>query len=461
MDWDDDDEKTTLWDKSGGEDASRDLLRSAPPPPPPAAGAPARPGAPSRPGGAAAIASASGGAAPALPRPAPPAPPPPPAPAPLPRPAVPAQMMAPQPGGGKGLIIVIGLAAVLLAVVAVVLFAFPASGTLIVTVAGPNDEVVEKVQVFVDQQVACSTSTCKVEKLSAGTHIVSVQAEGYKKTADKAITVQKGQNVVLPISLTRKSRGTGIRVAELGSGLRLTVDGNDEGPLPAELKEMTPGEHSIRISGSDRYETYEGKVNVEPDKIVSVEPKLKVIKGLAHIKPGPGADGAKVLLVSGRERRPLPKLPIKIDIRPEKPYTLVAKKQGYQTYRKPISFDDGRAEKTFEIVMVAEGEEVDEDEPQTKRTGGKRRAVASRKSTKSSSSKSTAAAGGGGRLNINSIPASNVILDGRPLGQTPKIGISVSAGSHTVMFVHPEHGRKIQSVRVKAGGTATAAVRFP
>ena len=371
-------------------------------------------------------------------------------------------MMAPQAGSGRGLIIVIGLAAVLLAVVAVVLFAFPASGTLIVTVAGPNDEVVDKVQVLVDQQVACTTPTCRVDKISAGTHIVSVQAEGYKKTADKAITVQKGQNVVLPIGLTRKSRGTGIRVAELGSGLRLTVDGSDEGPLPAELKEMTPGEHTIRISGSDRYEPYEGKVTVEPDKIVSVEPKLKVIKGLAHIKPGPGADGAKVLLVSGRERRPLPKLPIKIDIRPEKPYTLVAKKNGYQDYRKPISFDDGQAEKTFEIVMVPEGEEGtdDQEEPAAKRGSAKRRAVATTKKAGTAKT-TTAAAGGGGRLNINSIPASNVILDGRPLGQTPKIGISVPAGSHTVMFVHPEHGRKIQSVRVKPGGTATAAVRFP
>jgi hypothetical protein len=373
-------------------------------------------------------------------------------------------MMAPQAGSGKGLIIVIGLAAVLLAVVAVVLFAFPASGTLIVTVAGPNDEVVDKVQVFVDQQVACTTPTCKVEKLSAGTHIVSVQAEGYKKTADKAITVQKGQNLVLPIGLTRKSRGTGIRVTELGSGLRLTVDGSDEGPLPAELKEMTPGEHSIRISGSDRYETYEGKVTVEPDKIISFEPKLKVIKGLAHIKPGPGADGAKVLLVSGRERRPLPKLPIKIDIRPEKPYTLVAKKKGYQDYRKPISFDDGQAEKTFEIVMVPEGEEAPEEASDTtpKQSGRRGRAVASTKTRAASKTTSTGAAtSGGGRLNINSIPASNVILDGRPLGQTPKIGISVPAGSHTVMFVHPQYGRKIQSVRVKPGGTATAAVRFP
>jgi serine/threonine-protein kinase len=53
------------------------------------------------------------------------------------------------------------------------------------------------------------------------------------------------------------------------------------------------------------------------------------------------------------------------------------------------------------------------------------------------------------------------LVDGRPLGSTPKIGVSVSAGSHTVVFIHPQHGRKTRTVKVKAGGTATAAVRFP
>jgi serine/threonine-protein kinase len=53
-----------------------------------------------------------------------------------------------------------------------------------------------------------------------------------------------------------------------------------------------------------------------------------------------------------------------------------------------------------------------------------------------------------------------VILDGKPLGQTPKVGVSVSPGTHTVIFVHPEQGRKAKSVTVEAGKTATAVVRF-
>jgi hypothetical protein len=65
-----------------------------------------------------------------------------------------------------------------------------------------------------------------------------------------------------------------------------------------------------------------------------------------------------------------------------------------------------------------------------------------------------------GTLNINSIPRSTVVLDGRPLGMTPQMGISVPAGPHSVVFVHPELGRKVGGATVKAGGTATVAVRF-
>lgn len=70
-----------------------------------------------------------------------------------------------------------------------------------------------------------------------------------------------------------------------------------------------------------------------------------------------------------------------------------------------------------------------------------------------------ARATGQGRISINSIPVSNVVVDGRPLGQTPT-SISVPPGAHRVMFIHPEKGRRIIPVQVQAGQTAVAAVRF-
>ena len=71
-----------------------------------------------------------------------------------------------------------------------------------------------------------------------------------------------------------------------------------------------------------------------------------------------------------------------------------------------------------------------------------------------------AAKGGNATLTFASKPDSMVIFDGRPLGKTPK-SATVPPGQHTVVFVHPEHGRKAKTVNVTAGQKATLTVKFP
>lgn len=63
-------------------------------------------------------------------------------------------------------------------------------------------------------------------------------------------------------------------------------------------------------------------------------------------------------------------------------------------------------------------------------------------------------------LNLSSIPASNVALDGRPLGSTPRVGVAVTAGTHEVTFTHPERGKRSVLVSIEDGETKTAAVKF-
>ncbi len=59
-----------------------------------------------------------------------------------------------------------------------------------------------------------------------------------------------------------------------------------------------------------------------------------------------------------------------------------------------------------------------------------------------------------GHLNINSIPAgAAVLIDGRPIGRTPRASLTLSPGSHTVTIIHPEKGRKTTSVEIKPGET--------
>jgi hypothetical protein len=477
IDWDDDDEATTVFDKSQ-DDPARALLQSSPP----AAGAPApRPAAgmpmPSRsvpppslskppPPPPAPLSKSLAPPAPTMPTMSRgPLPPPPvtapvssmPAPAAVPDLHIPAGMQA---SGGRGLLYALAAVVILGAAAAGYFLVAGKPGSLVVTVAGPGNKTVNGVEIFVDgEKKNCPVIPCRIPDLKPGTHLVKVAAAGYTPTADKAFTVTAGNEAVENVELARPSEGTGIKVASEGRGLKLLIDGKEIGPLPQEIRDMTPGDHTVRIEGGERYEPFEKTITVEADKLLTLEPKLKVKKGLATIKLGENADGADVTLVSGDERRPIPRFPLAIELETNGAYTLVATKRGFADYEKKIDFEDGEAEKTFVIDLRAEGS-APEDLPAASRgsSGSARSAIAG--AVGGGKPAAAAPAAGNAVLTFASTPSSNVILDGRPLGPTPKTA-TVPAGRHTILFVHPEHGRKAKSVEVKAGQKATLKVSFP
>jgi hypothetical protein len=376
-----------------------------------------------------------------------------------------------------GLILVLG--AVMLAVVLML----PKQGSIVVAVSGPGNKAIDSVQVYLDGKKQCDTSPCVANGIKAGPHIIKVSAPGYSSGA-QAVKVLSGDEAVLNMQLSGASDGTGIKVLAEGSGLRLWVDDKEIGPLPQEVKDLSPGEHKLRVAGNDRFAPYEDRVNVVSEQMKTIGPlELKVVRGLAMVEPGENSDGAKVLLVNGAEKRQIPKLPYRVEISTDKGYQLVASKKGFATTTIPVTFEPGKDQKRFVIDLRYEGAEPSAAEPATATprtaavTSAPTRAASSATKSKlaaaigaspataTKTSPATAApaaaAAGQGTLNINSIPQSNVLLDGRPLGKTPRAGVSVAAGPHTVVFIHPELGRKPVAVTVVAGKTATAAVRFP
>ncbi len=338
-------------------------------------------------------------------------------------------------------------AAVAAALVALALFFVlrPTQGALTVTVAGPVGEPLDEVQVFVDGKSRCSSSPCKLEELEAGTHMVHAEAAGHLGTADRAVTISGGQEAVMNIKLERAA-GTGFRISASGSGHTLFVDGKEIGPLPQEMKDLSSGDHVVTIK-SDHYEEWKQTISVRPNEMQTIGPlKLKVTSGLAHIRAGGGADGARIVLESNGDRRALPTPPVNVSIETSKPHTLIATKRGFETFRQVLEFSDGEAERTFEIVMNQKADQV----PTT---------PAPNPVSRPTPAAPTESTGGSGMLNINSIPASKILLDGRPLGSTPKVGISVPAGSHSVVFAK-DGQRKSKRVTVRAGETATVVHRF-
>jgi hypothetical protein len=393
-------------------------------------------------------------------------------PAPMPAPQLSRPpMMSSEPSPyertGRKPVVWVVAAAVVIAIVAAVFALLPKQGSLVVTVAGPGNKSISQLEVFVDGQKRCSESPCQVKELNAGIHLVRVNAQSYQGTADQAVKVFAGDEAVHNVTLSKGSGGTGLTVRAEGRGLKLFVDGKEIGPLPQDLPDLSAGDHVVRIDGGDRYEPFEKTVPINQDQLFTLEPRLKVKKGLATIKPGNNADGAKVVLVSGGEhpeRRPVPQLPLAVDIPVDrdKPYSIVATKHGFQDFQRSLDFEDGQAERTF-IVDLVPASSGGGSEPARASTGGghTNAVVAPTQPPPASVAPPVAAKGSNGTLNLNSIPVSNVILDGRPLGATPKLNVSVPAGPHTVIFVHPEFGRKANRVTVVAGKTIPVVAKFP
>ena len=363
-------------------------------------------------------------------------------------------LVRPQPR--TGLWVGLGIGALLL--VALVVLLMPHSAKVAINVVDAKGATVNRVDVFVDGKKECETAPCIVD-VSAGAH--EIKALSGNDSTTKAITVESRKDTTADLVLANGAAagGTGLKVAGQ-PGIKLSIDGKEIGSLPQEVKDLTPGDHKIKLSG-DRYETLEKNVTIAKDEMQDLGTMtLKVTKGKATISLG--TPGARVFIVSGSDRRELPaQFPIGVELDPTKAWNINAQKAGYQDYNQPISFADGVAEKSFDVVLTPKGSAPStftppvshNSAPATPKTP-KTTTSSSDSSSSDSSSGSSATSGGEAFLTMNSLPASAVVLDGKPLGQTPQIKVSVPAGEHTITFINSDQGlKKTMKVTVGAGET--------
>lgn len=360
-------------------------------------------------------------------------------------------------------------------------------GTLVVNVADARGQAVSGLEVYVDDAKRCDSAPCILRDLTPGAHLVKVVAPGFEPPAPRGITIeaQKSMTVDVPLVASKAAAGTGVKVSGTQPGVKLYVDGKEIGALPQEVKDLEPGDHKIKIAGSDRYAPVEKTVSVGKSEMVDLgNIALKVLKGKATIQLG--TPGAKVYLVSSpTNRKEVPQFPIAIDFDPNEKWELVATKDGFDELRQPISFDDGIAEKTFTVTLNPKGttppvshaavhttpaqpatQPVAASQPPAAKQPaaflqGEKEAPAAAPAAPAAPKTAPAAAAGEAFLNINSLPASTVVLDGKPLGPTPKLKVSVTPGAHTILFVNAEQSlKKSITVNVAAGETKPAFAKL-
>lgn len=330
----------------------------------------------------------------------------------------------------------------------------PRSGSLVVTALAPGNRAVDDVTIFIDGRPLCDVSPCRIKGLTPGMHTLRASAPNLASQAEETVEISAGDEATYNIDLLAVApevRSGGMRVPAAEAPLTLFVDGKRVGKLPQEVSGLSAGKHWIKLDAEDGSAAIEKSVNVLAGEIVDVEPRAaKREKALVTIRLGRGSEGAQVTFDDAF----LLDFPAELELEPNTVHTLAATKPGYEDLSLDVEVADGETEKLIEVSLVP-------------LEGGARKArpakVARKPVTKPApTTASTALADATqGLLNISSVPPSQIILNGRPLGSTPKTGITVPGDSlQTIVFVHPKMGRRRAQKFVPAGKERTVSIRF-
>ncbi len=187
------------------------------------------------------------------------------------------------------------VAAALAAVAVLAVIAFerrPGQGKIVVNARDSRGGPVNHLEVFVDgERTPCTTAPCYVPS-GKGLHEVKVIADGFEVPAAQAVAVASRHSTAAYF-VVGSPGGSGIKVSGSQDGVTLAVDGKETGPLPQVLRDLAPGDHTIRLAGSERYEPILRHVTVERDKVEDLGTiNLKVVKG--HVAVGGSAPRGRV-----------------------------------------------------------------------------------------------------------------------------------------------------------------------
>jgi len=281
--------------------------------------------------------------------------------------------------------------------------AAPALGTLSVQTNPPG------VSVFVDGE-AHGNTPARVS-LKAGSHILELRGRGVPRVIPISITASAETSQYLELPET-PSVGS-LLVQSEPAGARVTVDGVDRGPAPANVAGLTPGEHDVVV---------------QADGGPPVRQKANIVAGVASSILTP-VQAASAGPVSGW-------------ITVKAPVTIEVRENGRMigsTDTDKIMLASGR----HEIELV--NETLGFKQNRTIQVPAGKTAGISVEMPQ-------------GVININAAPWAEVWIDGRRIGETPIGNLPLAIGPHEVVFKHPQFGEKKQAVSVTLNAPVRMAV---
>jgi hypothetical protein len=279
----------------------------------------------------------------------------------------------------------------------------PAMGALVVQ-SNPTG-----VEVVVDG-VAHGRTPARVA-LAPGAHILELRGRGVPRVIPLNVTA--GAEVSQYLEFAESPVTGQLAIQSEPAGAKVLVDGTERGIAPVTISDLAPGEHRVELQ-SDGV-TVRHTVTVQAGGTASL------------VAPIGGASAAG---------------PVSGWVSVKAPFTMEIREQGRligTTDADRLMIAAGRHEldlvneslgyRATRVVQVAPGKvaSMTLDLPQ-------------------------------GVVSLNAAPWAEVWIDGRRVGETPIGNISVSIGSHEVVFKHPQFGEKRQAISVTLGAPVRVSV---
>jgi len=307
-----------------------------------------------------------------------------------------------------------------------------------------RDAPLAAARVELDGHVVCENVPCRIEGVSKGAHTIRVQARGYRAPQERSVTVQGGAEQVSHFTLEPEATAS-VEVRVDAPGLRIYVDGQDRGTAPRLVTGLAATEHLVELLDNPLFAPFEQRVSLAAGDVKLIEPTLTLLRAAIVLRAGKGAKEANVYLERDGERRRVMSLPARIEVAPLRGYRILATRRGFADFERAVAFSIARPE--VEVLVELERED------------GDALALTGEPTADAAPDAPSATPSAPSLLTLESTPSCSIVLDGRPIGKTPQT-LSVDAGAHSVVFVHPTLGRKSVTVRAKAGEPSSAAVRF-
>jgi hypothetical protein len=314
----------------------------------------------------------------------------------------------------------------------------PRAGSAVLEVS-PADA---KVQVD-GKVIAGSGSPYTVSELAAGDHEVAVTKSGYSEY-HATFAVRGGASTTVPvIELAPNVRDVGFSVRSVPDGAAVWIDSAPTAKVtPARVTGIQPGVHRLQLK-HEGFEDYELQMFV-PENTVLQLPAAELV---AHASPEPQEPAP-------RSRRGRARSASRDDVANSDEPALSAR--AARRARRSSASDDS-ANDTSSARSSARSRRSAASERADRPVRTERQVVAAAEPAKASASGS----GKTGTLRLNTRPWSQVVVDGRPIGNTPQPSLELSAGRHKLLLSNPSLGiSKNITVTIKAGETNTQVINL-